>query len=197
MKIQTLLVIISGCLALIAIISLFGYSISASESKEKVMNIWKKIGLTAFYILVYLILMLKYGTGKQDNYNIFIEQQFSSEHHLPQLDSTMFLKSGSSKRTYYVSWSKDSILHYSKNIEYDITDVYSVSDIFINKKNSLTLESIFIKQNILRDSANIYILKKWFESQVNNADTISREDFDKLIADWGLADKINKRFEIY
>jgi hypothetical protein len=50
---------------------------------------------------------------------------------------------------------------------------------------------------MLRDSANIYILKKWGESPDNNADTISRKDFDKLIVEWGLADKIYKCFEFY
>ena len=195
MKIQTFLAIIAGCLAFIALVSLFSYSISAQSEKKKAMRFWNYLGRITAYLLLFILMMLRYSTGKEDYYSLYGEQKFSEKHSLPQLDSTMTYVSGSKFKTHYRSWSKDSVLHYSKSIEYDVFDVSSVIDKFYNSKEGLTLESIYIHQNMLRDSAYIYILSKSGDYKNEKSDTITRKDFDRTIKEWGLTDKIYKRFE--
>ena len=197
MKTEIFLLIIAGCLTLIAFIGLIIYGLASEKGNERAINFGKKLGKSALILIAFIFFVALDRTGKSNTYYIMDEQEFSEKHNLPQLDSTMTFVLSSKKSSLYRSWSKDSILHFSKSIEYDLFDVYSVTDSFLNLKDSLRLESIFIKHNILRDSANIYILRKWVEYPDNNADTISRKEFDKLIGEWGLADKIYKRFEFY
>ena len=196
MKIQTFLYILAGLTILLAIISLIRYSIFASNEDEKSSIFWKKLGQFSFRLFLIIFLSNHVVSGKDSYYNFRHEQEFNEKHGLPQLDSTMLNIKGSKTSTLYFSWSTDSILHKSKFIDYDIFDVNSVSDKFYNSKENLYLESIFIKQNIFRDSSNIYILTKLNDSGYEKSDTITKQSFDNLISDWGLSDKIYKKFEI-
>lgn len=80
MKIQTFLAIIPGFLAFIAFVSLFSYSISAQSEKKKAMRFWSNLGRITAYLMLFILLMLRYFSGKEDYYSLYSEQKFSEKH---------------------------------------------------------------------------------------------------------------------
>jgi hypothetical protein len=124
------------------------------------------------------------------------EQDFWEKYGIPQNDSTMIYSYSSRHDDYYYSYSNDSILHFSKRIRFDITDIYSVTDVFINRREWLTLTTTFIKPNILRDSSRIYSLVNWRGPGKKSETPIDKKGFDQIIEEWGLSEKIYKRFVV-
>jgi len=122
-KTQTLLIIISGCLAIIAIAGLFINGIASERGNEKGVKLGKILGESMLIICSYIVFVSLNNTEKRFSVGFDTKRRFSEMHNLTQLDSTMLYMTGTTRRTYYLFWSKDSILHHSKEIEYDITDV--------------------------------------------------------------------------
>jgi hypothetical protein len=152
---------------------------------------YKKFGKTLKIISLFLLLILfVIRLGNNNNsYSLSNEQKFWKKYNLPQIDSTMRLESKIESFETYISWSNDSISHYFKSIEYDFFGVLSVTDGFINKRDSLILISKFISHNILRDSTRSYTLGKW-KKKNKKQDYLTKEEFDKLIKDWGLFENL-------
>lgn len=189
MKTEHFLYILIACFVVIGFIGLILYT---QDKKPNLNNTGKYVGRGVLYIIV-LILFLLQSRGDH-NYSLWSEQRFWTKYHLPQIDSTMFYDYSSKSEERYISYSTDSILHFSKSIEKDIFDIYSVTDEFINQKENLLLNSKFIVPNILRDSVRYFTMSQW--RQTNSVvDTISKAQFDSTIYAWGLSDNLYKVFE--
>ena len=191
MKVQSLLIIITIGFALLGVIGLILWSL---ENKPRISKIGKKIGRFSLYWIALMIVYVNINNLKR-NYFLWSEQQFWEEYNLPQIDSTMILESSRKNEDRYVSWSKDSIRHSSKTVIYDVFDVYSVTDEFINYKERLELKVKFIKPNILRDSSRLYLIRKLDDSQHESVDTLTKLEYELYLKNWKLADKIKNRFE--
>ncbi len=169
MKTETFFWIIIGIFGLIAILGL----ILILQDKEKTgKKLLKLSGISIFFIFFFII-----NAPRTQNYSLYRDQEFWKKHGLPQIDSCMFLEFNTDKLLSYSSWSKDSVNHIRKSIRFDIFDIYSVNDVFINRKESKTLTYYFIKPNILRDSSLIVTI---------NNDTISKTEGDLILKDWGI-----------
>ncbi|KAF5049232.1 hypothetical protein DSECCO2_441840 [anaerobic digester metagenome] len=194
MKTELFLLLLFIFLIVIGIMGLFFYAQSDKPKRKKTGKIILKI--TAVLILINSFLLTN-GSGRKENYSVSSCQDFWSLHQLPQIDSTMSLIDYSSKRDFYLSWSKDSIKHHSKTVRYDIFDIYSIEDDFSNSKTDQFLTMTYVKHNLLRDSSRTYTIRKWSRYPEEKPDTISKAQFDSIIGNWGLSDKIFKRFEFY
>jgi energy-coupling factor transporter transmembrane protein EcfT len=169
MKTETFFWIIIGLFALIAILGL----IFILKDKEKIgKRLLKSSGYSILFIFIFII-----RTPGTQNYVLHNDQELWKEYGLPQIDSCMFLEFNTDKFLSYSSWCKDSVSHFRKWIEYDIFDIYSIKDVFINKKESKTLTYYFVKPNLLRDSSLIVTI---------NNDTISKMQGDLILKDWGI-----------
>jgi hypothetical protein len=169
MKTETFFWFIIGLFALIAILGL----IFILKDKEKIgERLLKSSGFSILLIFIFIN-----NAPRIQNYNLYNEQELWKEYGLPQIDSCMFLEFKTDNFLSYSSWCKDSVTHLRKWIEYDIFDIYSIKDVFINKKESKTLTYYFIKPNILRDSNLIVTI---------NNDTISKMQGDLILKDWGI-----------
>lgn len=191
MKTQTLLYFISAFLVIVTIASYLLANYVQNPGLSKILNqVWKPSWILA--LLLFIVPM----NGLHRNYQLSSEQNFWEKYRIPQIDSTMIYNYSSKHEDTYYSYSKDSILHFSKRVIFDVTDIYSVTDIFMNRIDSLTLITTFIKPNMLRDSSRVYALVKWRGSKKASSKPIDKQDFDRTINDWGLNEKIYKRFEV-
>jgi hypothetical protein len=189
MKTQTLLYFISAFLVIVTITSYLLANYVQNPNLRKILNhVWKPSWILALFIFIVPI------NGFHRNYQLSAEQEFWARYKIPQIDSTMIYNYSSNHEDFYYSYSKDSILHFSKRVKFDVTDIYSVSDVFINKSDSLILTMTFIKPNIIRDSSRVYKLEKWGGVKNRATKSIDKTDFDRTIKDWGLNEKIYKRF---
>jgi hypothetical protein len=169
MKTETFFWIIMVLFALIALSGL----IFILKDKEKIgKRLLKLSGYSILFIFIFII-----RAPRIQNYALYNEQELWKEYGLPQIDSCMFLEFNTDKYLSYSSWCSDSVTHFSKKIEYDIFDIYSIEDIFKNKKETKTLTYYFIKPNILRNSNLIVTI---------NNDTISKMQGDLILKDWGI-----------
>lgn len=169
MKTETFFWIIIGLFALIA---LLGF-IFILKDKEKIgKRLLKSSGYAILFIYIFII-----SAPRTQNYVLYKDQELWEKYGLPQIDSCMFVEFNTNKFLIYSSWCNDSITHLRKWVEYDIFDIYSIKDVFINKRDSQTLTFNFIKPNILRDSSLIVTI---------NNDTISKTQGDLILKDWGI-----------
>lgn len=169
MKTETFFWIIIGIFGLIAILGL----ILILQDKEKTgKKLLKLSGFSMLFIFFFII-----NAPRTQYYSLYQEQELWEKYGLPQIDSCMFLEFNSKAFLSYSCWCNDSVTHRSKWIEYDIYDIYSIRDVFINKKESKTLTYYFVKPNILRDSSLIVTINK---------DTISKAEGDLILKDWGI-----------
>jgi len=190
MKTQTLLYFISAFLVILSIASYLLANYVQNPSLSKIMNhVWKPSWFLALFI--FIVPMNRFHR----NYELSSEQKFWEKYKIPQIDSTMIYNYSSKHEDTYYSYSQDSILHFSKRVVFDATDIYSVTDVFINKIDSLILTTTFIKPNILHDSSRVYTLENWGGVKNRFIKPIDKKDFDRSIKDWGLNEKIYKRFK--
>lgn len=192
MKTELFLILFAVFLLVVVILGLFLYAQSEKAKRSKAGKIILKISVVFFLINGFF---LTNGSGRNDNYSNSSCQEYWGQHQLPQIDSTMSLIDFSRKRDYYLSWSKDSIKHHSKTVRYDIFDIFSIEHNFSNSKTNQFLTMTYVKHNILRDSSRTYVIRKWSSDLHAKPDTISKAQFDSIIENWGLSDKIYKRFE--
>jgi hypothetical protein len=86
----------------------------------------------------------------------------------------------------YESDSGDSILYRRKTIRFDLFDIYSVSDLFINTKVQLSLSTTFIIPDLLRDSSRVYTLYSTKRPSAHPEKNLSKHSFDSTLKEWGL-----------
>ncbi|MFB6344124.1 hypothetical protein ACE1ET_20565 [Saccharicrinis sp. FJH62] len=168
MKTETFFWIIIGIFGLIAILGLILILQNKEKTGEKILKL-----SGGFIVFIFFFI----NAPRTRYYSLYSEQKFWKEYGLPQIDSCMYLDYLNKDNISYLSWCKDSVLHTRKSIEYDIFDIYSIEDVFINRKESKTLTYYFIKPNILRDSSLIVTI---------NNDTISKMEGDLILKDWRL-----------
>ena len=192
MKTTTLVLIIG---LLIGLFGVIGLVLWYRNDTAKLKRIGKKVASVSFYWILFLYLIFTVQSTRE-RYVLYSEQDFWEKYNLPQIDSTMTLEYSSGGLTVYRSWSNDSILHSRKLIDYDLLDIYSVSDEFVNKKQKLELELKFIKPNLIRDSLRIYTLKNLDNLVNSKLDTINKNEFDSIIVDWGLQNKLYKKLNL-
>ena len=181
------LYLVTGC---IGIVSLIFY---VQDNREALHRFGKNLGKFTLVLLFVVIPSLKLR-NPSSGYRLSRDLAFWEKHHLPQIDSTMYLKSSGDFRSEYYSWSKDSIRHSEKGIRYDLFEVHSVTDVFRNEKTNQYLSVIFRKRNFLRDSLRIHTLRDMNKVWQQQLDTITAMEFHALIGEWGLSDRIYKRF---
>ncbi|MGI6047812.1 MAG: hypothetical protein ACOYEG_07365 [Petrimonas sp.] len=182
-------------IASFGLIGFIGLILYLQGKNSKISNFGNKLGKVALYIIgvIFVFLIIP---RRADSYRLWNEQRFWQKYHLPQIDSTMIYQYSSKSMEIYKSCSNDSILHDRKLIDKDLYDVYSVTDEFVNMKDSLILKSRFIKPNILRDSARYFTLSKWGIKTNSIEETITKVEFDSLLHVWGLSENLYKIFEI-
>jgi len=178
MKQETILlifIIITGAISLISKI----YWETNRRRNKKI-----KILLNSFFTLFFTALLfsqsLLLGLGKTQFY-LKSEQNYWLEKGLPQLDPYMYLNQISRQEIIFYSNSKKDIYHHSKRIEFDVFDIYSITDCIKNLNENKTLQIEFTKSTFYRDEKIKYSL--------DNID-ISKNEFDKYIKKWKLSDKI-------
>ena len=172
MRTETLFWIIIGLFGLSAMLGL----IFTTYDKEKT---GKKIIELSAYMIIIIFLLINNKTFTK-NYSINSQQSLWKKHRLPQLDQLMYLEYFNERNLRYSNWSNDSIIHLRKSIEYDTFDIYSITDVFINKKKSKTLTYFFIKPNFIR-SLSLTVT-------INN-DTITKMAGDSILKEWGIYNK--------
>ncbi|MFB6319034.1 MULTISPECIES: hypothetical protein [unclassified Saccharicrinis] len=181
MKTTTILFILIGLIATAAFIGLI--IILKSPDTKKGEKILKKSGSL---LLTVLLISFIFSDLHRD-YSIYEEQNTWKKYQLPQLDSLMYLNIIETKWSNYRSLSQDSIYHSGKIIRFDLFDIYSIEDDFINKKQDKILTLKFIKPNIIRDSLRVMTLKT--RSDYMNKlpiETLTFSQFDSVLTDWGL-----------
>lgn len=142
---------------------------------------------------MFMILLLFFIYPIGNYYNRWEDQDFAAKHQLPQVDSSMVLQTASKRVAVYKSWSQDSIRHSKKEIMFDIFGVSIITDEVLNEKTNTVLQSIFITKRLLRDPGRIYTKANWDFRFSGIVDTITSEEFNQAIKDWGLAEKLYKR----
>lgn len=190
MKTETLFYFIS---AFFGIVTIIGLLLGAHYDKPRLSKKWILFWRFS-WIMAALIFSLLQINGRSRIYNLNSEQMFWDKYKIPQIDSTMIYNYATKNRTMYLSYSNDSILHSSKTVDYDLFDIYCVTDVFINRRDSLILTTTFINPNLLRDSSRKFTLDKGIMYKPTNQ--INKQDFDKTIKDWGLSDNLNKQFKV-
>lgn len=190
MKTETLFYFISAFFGIVTIIGLLlGVHYDKPRLSKKWILFWR-----FSWIMAALIFLLLQTNGRSRIYNLNSEQMFWDKYNIPQIDSTMIYTDATKNRAMYLSNSNDSIRHSSKMVYYDLFDIFSVTDVFINRRDSLILTTTFINPNLLRDSSRKFTLDKGIMYKPRNQ--INKQDFDKTIKDWGLSDNLNKPFKV-
>jgi hypothetical protein len=128
---------------------------------------------------------------------LYSSQDFWEKYKLPQIDNMMPLLVSNRDQVYFTTISKDSIRHVEKSIEYDIFDIYSITDRFVNNKENKSLEITFIKPNIIRDSSRIIILEDFHNSAQIHLDTLSFNHGDSVLSSWGLKNIVYKKLLLF
>jgi hypothetical protein len=181
MKTTTLLFFIIGLIALVAIFGLIKV-LRSPESKtgEKIL---KKSGT----MIIMLILISLINSDLPRNYSLYDDQNTWEKYHLPQIDSLMRLNIIRPQWSHYNSMNKDSIYHSDKMTHFDLFDIYSIEDDFVNEIQDKILTVKFIKPNIIRDSLRVITLKSRSDYMDKlPVDTLSMTQFDSILIDWGL-----------
>lgn len=173
-------------LILFIILTSIGGLVLTYNKGESLKRIGKGIGSIAFILLLFFLIPFR-------SYDRWTDQDFAAKHHLPQIDSSMVLQTASKLVAVYKSWSLDSIRHSEKVIMFDIFGISKITDEVLNEKTNTVLQSIFITKGLLRDSARIYTKANWDFRFSGIVDTITSEEFNQAIKDWGLAEKLYKR----
>jgi hypothetical protein len=190
MKTATLFYFISAFFGIATIVGLFlGAYYDKTPLRKKRTFFWRFSWLMA--ALIFSLLQIN---GRSRIYNLNSEQMFWDKYRIPQIDSTMIYNYATKNSTMYLSYSNDSVLHRSKTVDYDLFDIYSVTDVFINRRDSLILTTTFINPNLLRDSSRTFTLDKGIMYKPTNQ--INKAEFDKTIKDWGLSDYLDKQFKV-
>lgn len=114
------------------------------------------------------------------------------KYNTPQIDSLMFLDWWNNNEMRYYTLSKDSITHTSKTIKYDLFFLDKITDEFINKKENLKLQMIFIKSNLFRKESRLNILQKPEKFGYINIDTLSVHQGDSILKVWGFTEDLYK-----
>src|ERR1017187_9134983 len=83
----------------------------------------KKNNLPTFLFRVSMVIILILPVfSKFPDYNLVSEQQYWYKHSLPEIDTLMQVDCIMFRAIYYKSFSKNSIRHDSKTIQYDLFD---------------------------------------------------------------------------
>ena len=187
MTYQFLIWIIAGILVTIGFFSLI--VILKSESKQ---NQAGKVGKAVLKLIV-VLLFINVICQQPSNYSLSYSQSEWEELKVPQIDSTLYLSQLSGRNITYYSYRKDSIIHSSKRIEFDLSSTYKIIDDFDNKKEGLRLELIFIKKSLIRKEKRLNILLKQENYKYIEIDTISETQKDSILKAWGFDNKLYKR----
>ncbi len=139
-----------------------------------------KLAIAFFFLFAYL------NINRIDGYDLKSDQSFWGIYNVVQIDSCMYLDKIRPDYIKYSNSCNDSITHYSKKTEYDLFDVYSVTDEFFNRKTGQGLTYYFVKPNIIRDS----VREVYFEG-----DTLTKSQGDSILKEWGLFDRAYKRWD--
>ncbi len=186
MKFETLFWIIAGVLFFIGLICMMIVLKKMGEA-PKAIKFGKWI-LTTIGVLLFWIFYIPDRT----NYHVDFDSSDWEEYGVPQIDSLMFLSRWDNGEQRYSSWSKDSIRHYSKTIEYDMFDIYKIEDLFINRIEDLELIMTYIKPNVIRDEERLNILQKRNGRTTEIIDTLDLPQAKELLTSWGFSDDLFK-----
>ena len=159
---------------LIAIVGWVVWMRTGSKRAEKTMYKFNIFGLSIFLVFGMLDDMRIY------KYNMTRYQYFNQEYGLPQIDSCMYVYQIDDESITHIAGFGDSISHLSKVTNYDLFDVYDVTDEFRNRKTGANLSYYFIKPNIIRDSLRVVIF---------NQDTITKFQGDSILKEWHLYER--------
>jgi hypothetical protein len=124
MKIATLFWIIGILSGILAII---GWILNISEKSATRKKIGESIFDFSWRFILILYIVSYLGTSNR-RFFIFEYQNLWEEYNLPQIDNMMPLMVFNNKHVYFESISKDSIRHDRKSIDYDIFDVFTITD---------------------------------------------------------------------
>lgn len=171
-------------LILFIILTSIGGLVLTYNKRESLKRIGKGIGNIAFILLLFFLIPFR-------SYDRWTDQDFAAKHHLPQIDSSMFLQRFSKQESVYRSWSSDSIRHFRKLIKSGIFGISQVIDEIINLKENAMLNSIYITKGLLRDSARLYT-KSHIGGGFQEIDTIPESEYRAIIHRWGLAESLYK-----
>ena len=178
MKQETILILILLVSGIISLATKIYYE--TNNRKNKKIKLIKDIFISLFIISVLFLQGFLNGIGKTE-FNLKSEQNYWLEKDLPQLDPDMYLNQISQQEIIFYSNSKKDIYHHSKIIEFDLFDIYSITDCIKYLNENKTLQIEFTKSTFYRDEKIKYSL--------DNID-ISKNEFDKYIEKWKLSDKI-------
>lgn len=192
MKTETFLIVstVFFTIATIAGLILGAHYVNPPMNKKWVL-LWR-----ICWIFAGTLFFLTQMNGKAREYSLSSEQDIWTKYHIPQIDSTMVYYHATKHSVSYMSYSKDSIVHFSKCVTYDIFDIYSVTDLFHNSKERKSLFSTFIMPNILRDSSRVFKVENWDDPKHLYSKSLSKQDFDNIMIKWGLTDNLYKRFKV-
>ncbi len=193
MKMSLLLPVLLGIILLISFISFLILPDEKEQSKsqrslKKNLNSFLRVSIILFFI----IQSMKINLG----YNLQSEQVLWEKYKLPQIDSTMVYYRAFDDEAQYRSRQKKIIYHSRKIVEYDLFDIFSIEDSFINRKESLVLTTVFIMPNVYRDSSRTFMIQDLNYSKDETRKMITKEKYDSIINRWGLKNKIYKKFDI-
>ncbi len=192
MKTGIVLLIIAGVFAIAALIG----AIMILKSPDS--DIGRKILKSSGAMILLIIIIDIVYSDKDRNYSLYKHQEIWDEYNLPQIDSMMHINNLDSDRIYFRSRSRDSIYHSSKKVVYDLFDIYSIEDEIVNRQQDKVVTIEFVVPNIIRDSSRLITLRKRSDYMGKlPCDTLSIIQFDSLIAEWGLDERIYTKIMDY
>ncbi len=110
---------------------------------------------------------------------------------LPQIDESMHLVYADRMGYYYISNSKDSVLHQRKSVSNNLFGKKKVSDLFENKKTQQYAISVFEEKRLFQKEKFSYTL---VDKVSGKSEELKRYQFDSIITDWGLFEKAYSKF---
>lgn len=188
MKYETLIWITLGLLTIIGSITFI--VIQRRENRKIINENTGKWILNWIYALLIILFVPKIIVNS--SYSLHSDKKEWKEYNIPQIDSTMYLSDLSRNRKTYYSYSKDSILHFSKRIEFDLFTTDRIIDEFLNRKKELRLQMTFTKGNLFRKEkrVNLLIMRRGCDDVV--IDSLNESRKDSVLKAWGFDSKLYK-----
>ena len=190
MKLESLLFIIAICCLIFIII---GWAIGGDDDHPQNKKIAKYIVLISGCIMIMNISIILTTPFFIRKYMLEVDQDLWEKYRLPQIDSKMQLKYSDSHSCIIKSICKDSIRHDYKSIEYDVFDIYKISDGFKNEKINKILTIEFKKPNLIRDSLRTITLRKDDYLTITKIDTLTISQCDSVLKSWNIYNSTYKR----
>ena len=188
MKTTTIIFVLAGVFGLLALVGLI--LVLKADIKGEKPDIGKGILKKAFYALnsIFLVFLVFSSTRP---YSLSSEQKRWDKYKLPQINSHMQLVTYNLWGAHYVTTQRDSIYHSTKYLEFDLFfDIYSVEDKFVNVQENKLLTMKFITPSLLRDSSRLITIKTLSDfSNKLPVDTLTFQQFDSVLVDWGLYER--------